>query len=142
MNKTVMKAFSQTNVLVYRLTGGKLWGGADGPGGSRICLVTMTGHKSGKQRTLPLICTRYNDEVVLIASQAGAPEHPIWYHNLMAHPEIDIQIGGDKGRYAVREASAEEKAPRWDKAVETYPQFTDYQAGTDRVIPLLICSPI
>lgn len=138
MNKTLMKVFSKINIFVYRLTNGKLMGSLKG---SPICLVTMTGRKSGRRITIPLIYVAHGENVVLIASQAGAPKHPVWYHNLIADPDIDIQAGSVRRAMQVRQASDAEKAEIWPHAVSVYGEFDDYQAKTNRNIPLLICMP-
>ena len=138
MNKTFLKVFSKANVLVYRLTNGRVWGGLKS---SPVCLVTMKGRKTGKTRTIPLMYVPYGDQVVLVASLAGAPEHPVWYHNLMAHPHVTIQAGSAKQDMDVRQSSPEEKAEIWPHAVAAYGDFADYQERTDRDIPVLICTP-
>ena len=138
MNKTFLKIFSKANVLVYRLTNGRVWGGLKS---SPVCLVTMKGRKTGKTRTIPLMYVPYGDQVVLVASLAGAPEHPVWYHNLMAYPHVTIQAGSAKQDMDVRQASPEEKAEIWPHAVAAYGDFADYQERTDRDIPVLICTP-
>jgi deazaflavin-dependent oxidoreductase (nitroreductase family) len=138
VEKKLMKIASRMNVWVYRMTNGKVMGSMKG---SPICLVTMTGRKSGRTITMPLIYIAHGEDVVLIASQGGAPDHPVWYHNLMANPNIHIQSGSVDRPMRVRQASDEEKAEIWPHAVSVYGEFDDYQAKTDRNIPLLICSP-
>jgi deazaflavin-dependent oxidoreductase (nitroreductase family) len=138
MNKALMKIASKVNVFVYGLTGGRLMGSM---GGSPICLVTMTGRRSGKKRTLPLIYVANGEDVVLVASQGGAPEHPVWYHNLVANPKVEIQSGSAKRAMHVRQASDEEKADIWPLAVSVYGDFAAYKDKTERNIPVLICSP-
>jgi deazaflavin-dependent oxidoreductase (nitroreductase family) len=138
VEKKLMKIASRMNVWVYRMTNGKVMGSMKG---SPICLVTMTGRKSGRTITMPLIYIAHGEDVVLIASQGGAPDHPVWYHNLMANPNIHIQSGSVDRPMRVRQASDEEKTEIWPHAVSVYGDFDDYQAKTDRNIPLLICSP-
>ncbi len=139
MHKTLMKIISKINVFVYRLANGKLMGSLKG---SPICLVTMRGRKTGRRITIPLIYVAHGENVVLIASQGGAPKHPVWYHNLVADPEVEIQAGSVRRAMKVRQASDTEKAEVWPHAVAFYIEFDDYQAKTDRNIPLLICTPI
>jgi deazaflavin-dependent oxidoreductase (nitroreductase family) len=136
--KWVLKAISTLNVWLYRLSGGRIMGKLKG---SPICLVTMTGRKSGRTITIPLMYTAHNDDVLLVASLGGAPKHPVWYHNIMAQPEIVIQDGRRVRTMRARQAGAAEKAALWPLCVASYPEFADYQAKTDRDIPVLICEP-
>jgi deazaflavin-dependent oxidoreductase (nitroreductase family) len=136
---TLVKALSQLNVFVYRLTGGRVMGKLKG---SPVCLLTMTGRKSGRTLTTPLMYTPHGDDVLLVASLGGAPRHPVWYHNLVAHPEITVQDGSRKRAMRARQASAAEKAELWPLCVASYPEFADYQRRTEREIPLMICSPV
>ncbi|MDB5499093.1 MAG: hypothetical protein JWP28_3124 [Phenylobacterium sp.] len=136
--KWILKAFSRLNVFVYRLTGGRMMNRMEG---SPICLLTMTGRKSGRILTTPLMYTAHGDDVLLVASLGGAPKNPVWYHNLVAHPDITIQVGTDKRRMRARQASADQKAQLWPVVVASYPSFDAYRQKTDRDIPLMICSP-
>ncbi|MFN3233302.1 MAG: nitroreductase family deazaflavin-dependent oxidoreductase [Alphaproteobacteria bacterium] len=139
MPKGLMKAFTRLNVWVYKLTGGRMMSEMNG---TPVCLVTMTGRKSGKKRTIPLMYNPSGDDVVLVASMGGAPKHPIWYHNLVAHPDIDVQVRGKgKRKMRVRQASDDEKAVLWPSLEENFPNFSIYAARTDRNIPVMICSP-
>jgi deazaflavin-dependent oxidoreductase (nitroreductase family) len=133
-----VKPFASLNVLVYRLTGGRLMGRL---GGREVCLVTMTGARSGRTRTIPLMYVPYQEGVILVASLGGAPRHPVWYHNLVAHPEIEVQYRSRKMKLRAREVGAEEKARLWPVAVEHYPPYQDYQRRTDREIPVFVCEP-
>lgn len=136
--KWLLKAITRANVLVYRLSGGRLWNTMEG---SPICLVTMTGRKSGKQMTRPLMYTPHGDKVLIVASLGGAPQHPLWYHNVMANPEIAITVGSKTRKMRARQAPAEEKAQLWPLVVASYPSFARYQAATERDIPLIVCEP-
>ncbi len=138
MEKRLMKIASRLNVWIYKMSNGKVMGSMKG---SPVCLVTMTGRKSGRTITIPLIYIAHGEDVVLIASQGGAPDHPVWYHNLMANPHVEIQSGSVARPMVVRQADDAEKAEIWPHAVGVYGEFADYQAKTDRNIPLLICSP-
>ena len=109
--------------------------------GAPICLVTMTGRKSGKRKTIALMYTPHGDDVLLVASLGGAPTHPVWYHNLKTHPEIEIQVGSVRRKMLAREASVDEKRALWPVVVANYRSFEDYQKRTTREIPLFICSP-
>ena len=134
----ILKAFTRLNVWVYRLSGGRLMNKL---GGDPICLVTMTGAKSGLTRTIPLMYVPHGDSVLLVASQGGAPKHPIWYHNLVAHPDIVVEEGGRKRSLRARELGPEEKAEVWPVCVAHYAPYADYQKRTSRPIPVFRCEP-
>jgi deazaflavin-dependent oxidoreductase (nitroreductase family) len=114
---------------------GHEWNGA-------TCLVlTMTGRRSGKQRKVPLIYGKDGDRYLLIASKGGAPEHPIWYLNLQAHPDAEIQVLGEKIPVRARTAGADEKPQLWKVMTESWPNYDAYQERTDRDIPLVVLEP-
>lgn len=136
--KAIIRPMSALNVFFYRMSGGKLMGKL---GGGPVCLVTMTGRKTGKTRVIPLMYNVRGDDVILVASRAGTPTHPAWYYNLIATPDIEIQVGRDKQRYHVRQADDAEKAELWPLLVENYKDFDLYQNRTERNIPVLVCSP-
>ena len=107
-----------------------------------IIIVTSRGNKSGKVRKTPVMRVEHGGEYALVASKGGAPEHPVWYYNLVADPEgIALQDGPEPFDVAVREASGDEKAEWWERAVAAYPPYAEYQAKTDRQIPLFIATP-
>jgi deazaflavin-dependent oxidoreductase (nitroreductase family) len=137
--RVFMKLFTRLNVAVYRASSGRLMNRAFG---SPICLVTMTGRRSGRKLTIPLIHIPIGKDVLLVASQAGLDTHPVWFHNISANPEIGITAGGETRRMRARRASSAEKAALWPVAVAVYADFDQYQARTERDIPLLICSPV
>ncbi|MBW2295383.1 MAG: nitroreductase family deazaflavin-dependent oxidoreductase [Deltaproteobacteria bacterium] len=136
--RPVMKAWSAFNVWVYRLSAGRLLGSFMG---APVCLVTMTGCKSGKIRTIPLIYLPRNDDVILVASQGGMDTHPVWYHNLVANPEVEIQHLARRRKLRARRASDEEKRNLWPHILSIYKDFDSYQQRTARNIPIFICSP-
>jgi deazaflavin-dependent oxidoreductase (nitroreductase family) len=136
--KWILKAITSANVFIYRLSGGRLWNTL---AGSPICLVTMTGRKSGRIMTRPLMYTPHGETVLIVASLGGAPQHPLWYHNIMAHPDIGITVGSVSRKMRARQASAAEKAELWPLVVASYPSFQSYQDSTTRDIPLLVCEP-
>src|SRR5690606_14796770 len=105
-------------------------------------LLTHTGRMSGKEYTTPLLYLRDGDRVVFVASQAGLPKHPQWFHNLVAHPECTVQVLGDVRRMRARTADEAERAELWPKLNELYADFDSYQSWTDRVIPVVICDPV
>jgi F420H(2)-dependent quinone reductase len=136
--KFVVKLFSRFNVWVYRLSGGRLMNTMLG---KPICLVTMTGRKSGQAITQPLMYVPHGREVLLVASLGGAPKHPVWYHNLVATPRVTIQVGSERRAMTVRQASPEEKQALWPVCVAAYPEYATYQTLTERDIPVMVCSP-
>ena len=110
-------------------------------GGGDVCLVRMTGAKSGKVREIPLMYVPYNDGVILVASMAGSPKHPTWYYNLVTHPEIEVTVHGKAMQLVARQANDEEKAEIWPRCCERYKDFDLYQRRTPRNIPVFICEP-
>ena len=136
--KPFVKWFTHLNVLVYQWSGGRLMNRI---GGGDICIVKMTGAKSGLPQEFPLMYLPYQDGVVLVASFAGAPRHPTWYYNLVAHPEIEVTMRGRRRQLVARRASAEEKAAVWPLCCKHYPDFDLYQRRTERDIPVFICGP-
>jgi deazaflavin-dependent oxidoreductase (nitroreductase family) len=105
-------------------------------------LLTHTGAKSGKKRTTPLAYFTDGDNVIVIASRGGHVEHPAWYHNVGANPEVELWSKGVGGRYRAKEAKGKERQRLWDLATGFYPGFARYQerAG-DRRIPVIVCTP-
>ena len=123
------------HVKVYRETNGEqgyLWNGAP------ILLLTTTGRKSGEARTSALIFGRDGDDLLLVASQGGAPTHPNWYHNLSADPDVEVQVQGDVFPATARTASDDEKARLWSIMTEVWPNYDSYQERTDRQIPVVV----
>ena len=110
--------------------------------GLPIIVVTTRGHKSGKLRKTPLMRVEHDGEYALIASQGGAPTHPLWYHNLVADPgAITLQDGAEPHDFAARELEGPERDTWWDRAVAAYPPYAEYQERTDRLIPVFLASP-
>ena len=110
--------------------------------GMPVVVVTMLGAKSGKVRKIPVMRVEHDGTYAVVASLGGAPTHPVWYHNLLAHPLVELQDGPAKGDYAVREVSGAERDLWWARAVEAYPDYADYQTRTSRVIPVLVLEPV
>lgn len=133
------KFFTKVNVAVYKASGGRLMNKI--PGGRPICLVTMTGRKSGKMREIPLMHVPHGDQKILVASLGGISKNPVWYYNLKAAPEVTITADGVTRRYRAREVGPEEKASLWPVLVDAYPPYDEYQARTDRDIPVFVCEP-
>ena len=135
----VIRLMTVANVWAYRLTGGRL--GGTFLRGAPICLVTTTGKRSGQPRTVALLYLPDGDDVVLVASKGGMSKSPAWYHNMVARPEVLVQIGGATRRMRARRASDAEKAALWPRLVAMYRDYDDYQARTTRNIPVMILSP-
>jgi deazaflavin-dependent oxidoreductase (nitroreductase family) len=133
--RLALKLGSGAHAGVYRATGGKLFGRM---GKSPILLLNTVGRKSGRKRTSPLLYVVDSENFVVIASKGGAPTHPAWYLNLRANPDATVEVGDREVRVRAEEADSEEKARLWQKMVEMYPTYDDYQEKTEREIPLLI----
>jgi deazaflavin-dependent oxidoreductase (nitroreductase family) len=137
--RLALKLGSGAHAGVYRATGGKLFGRM---GKSPILLLNTVGRKSGRKRTSPLLYVMDGDNFVVIASKGGAPTHPAWYLNLKANPEATVEVGDREVRVRAEEADSEEKARLWQRMVEMYPTYDDYQQKTGREIPLLKLHPV
>jgi F420H(2)-dependent quinone reductase len=110
--------------------------------GIPIIVVTTLGVKSGKIRKIPLMRVEHDGEYALVASKGGAPAHPVWYYNLKDNGgPIEIQDGPAPGEYDVREISGDERATWWERAVAAFPPYAEYQAKTERQIPVFVASP-
>jgi len=118
-------------------------GGADGAEweGGEVIILTTTGRRTGKLRRTPLIRVTDGERYFVIASLGGAPQHPVWYLNLVANPDVTIQDRDVVHELRARVATPEEKARFWPLAVAAWPSYDDYQASTERDIPLVICEP-
>ncbi len=130
--------FGEEHVHRYRETGGEvgyLWNGVP------ILLLTTTGRRSGQPRTTPLIFGRDGDDYLVIASKGGAPEHPQWYRNLTADPEVELQVKDSVFRARARTAAPQEKSRLWDIMTDLWPNYDVYTTRTDRVIPLVVLTP-
>lgn len=135
-----MKFYTRLNVLVYKFSRGKLMNTA--MGGYPICLVSLVGKKTGKRRDIPLIHVPLASSKILVGSQAGLDSHPAWVYSLRSNPEVTITADGNKERYRAREVSEEEKAELWPHLLSVYPAYDEYQARTDRPIPVFLCEPL
>jgi deazaflavin-dependent oxidoreductase (nitroreductase family) len=111
-------------------------------GGSRILLLTTTGRKSGKEHTMPLIFGEDGGSQVLVASRGGAPEHPGWYLNLEANPEVGVQVKADRFRARARTTEGEERERLWKAMNEIWPYYDEYQTKTTRQIPVVVLDRI
>ncbi|NQZ97403.1 MAG: nitroreductase family deazaflavin-dependent oxidoreductase [Myxococcales bacterium] len=112
-----------------------------GPGLLPTLLLTTTGRKTGEPRALPLIYGTVGDSYVVIASKGGMPSHPIWYLNLEAHPECELQVGAKRLTARARVVEGEERERIWNQMVEVYPPYVDYKKATERIIPVVVLDP-
>lgn len=106
-----------------------------------VVLFSVIGAKSGKKRLVPLMRVEHQGSYAMIASKGGAPEHPAWYANVRANPEVTLQDGTAVANYTVREVDGAEREEWWARAVEAYPPYAEYQEKTDRLIPVLVVEP-
>ncbi len=123
---------------------GHYWDASIGGGAGMVptLLLTTRGRKSGKVLTLPLIYGRAGDGYCVIASKGGAPAHPAWFLNLEAEPEVHVQVGATKFMARARQAEGEEREALWAQMVAIYGPYTDYQAATERRIPVVVMDPV
>ena len=138
VNPLWIKMSSVTHLFWYRATGGLI--------GSRIgrltfLLLTTTGRKSGRSRTVPLLYMHDGDSYVIVGSNGGNATHPAWVHNLRAKPAAGVQAGTRHLRMTAHEANDEERARLWPKIVGMYHDYENYQKSTERKIPLVILEP-
>lgn len=111
---------------------GHIWNGVP------TLLLTTTGRRTGQPYTTPLIYGRDGDRYLIVASRGGAPSHPQWYRNLVAQPEVAVQVQADRFPARARTADAKEKPALWQRMAEIWPAYNDYQNRTEREIPVVI----
>ncbi|MBL6455148.1 nitroreductase family deazaflavin-dependent oxidoreductase [Belnapia sp. T6] len=104
-------------------------------------LLTTTGRKSGERYIFPLFYGKTGNSYIIVASKGGAPEHPGWYRNLLAHPEAEIQVATQKLKVRARTTSGEERERLWKLALGFWPPYADYAKKTDREIPVVVLDP-
>jgi deazaflavin-dependent oxidoreductase (nitroreductase family) len=134
----VVKYMSRANKWLYRLSGG--WLGTSFFG-APVMFLTTTGRKSGEPRTVPLLCLAEGDTLVTVASKGGMSHHPLWYRNLAADGRVEVEFQGTKRPMTARTATPDEKRAWWPKLVQMYPDYANYQARTERDIPVVILTP-
>ncbi|HET6238286.1 MAG TPA: nitroreductase family deazaflavin-dependent oxidoreductase [Acetobacteraceae bacterium] len=139
MRKFMLRTISALNTWIYRVSGGR-WMGRF-PSGAPVCLLTTQGRKSGQRRTVPLLFLADGDDLVIVASQGGAPQHPGWYFNLVADPAAEVQIGRRIFAAAAQVVNEAEKAALWPRLVAIYPSYEAYQQRTTRPIPVVRLTP-
>jgi F420H(2)-dependent quinone reductase len=109
--------------------------------GLPVIVITSRGARSGKVRKTPVMRVEHDGKYVAVASQGGAPKHPVWYFNLVARPDVEVQDGPIKQDMTARELTGAEKAVWWERAVAAFPNYADYQRKTDREIPVFLLEP-
>jgi F420H(2)-dependent quinone reductase len=118
-------------------------GGAEGNTlrGRPVIILTTRGNRSGKIRKTPLMRVEHNGSYAVVASHGGAPTHPVWYHNVVAGPHVQLQDGAQPRRYVAHEAGGAERDAWWDRAVEAWPDYAEYQKKTARQLPVFVLEP-
>ncbi|MEV6654732.1 nitroreductase family deazaflavin-dependent oxidoreductase [Streptomyces sp. NPDC051219] len=106
-----------------------------------VVILTTLGAKSGKIRKSPLMRVEHDGSYAVVASLGGAPKHPVWYHNVVADPRVELQDGPVRQDMLAREVTGDEKAVWWARAVEAFPDYAEYQKKTDREIPVFVLEP-
>jgi deazaflavin-dependent oxidoreductase (nitroreductase family) len=133
---------TKLHVALYRRSGGRLGGAAPGWPDAKIALVDHRGAKSGILRTSPLVYRSDGDSLAIIASKAGQPTNPAWFHNLMANPETTVQIGSEVRPVRARIATEGEGERFWAEFIAVYPSYAGYrERAHPRVIPIVILEP-
>ncbi|MEU9479044.1 nitroreductase family deazaflavin-dependent oxidoreductase [Streptomyces sp. NPDC048191] len=110
--------------------------------GLPVVVLTTRGAKSGKIRKTPLMRVEHEGAYAVVASQGGAPKHPVWYFNVITDPHVELQDGPVRQDMRAREVTGEEKARWWERAVAAYPPYADYQKKTSREIPVFVLEPL
>ena len=123
----------------FRANGGKVGGRFEG---MTLLLLHSTGAKSGQERVNPLACRRDGDAWVVFASKAGAPTNPDWFHNVVAHPDVEVEVGTERFAARARVAEAEERERIWSLQKQELPGFAEYEAKTTRQIPVVVLDPV
>ena len=129
-----MNDFNQGIIEEFRANGGKVAAFGDAP----LVLITTKGAKSGKTLVTPLVSQPQDDGTLYVfASYAGAPKNPAWYHNLVAHPEVEVEFGTDHFTARATPITGAERDAIYSRQKELFPQFAEYEAKTDRIIPVV-----
>jgi len=131
--------YARKQVEKYEATDGEKGGDMKG---RPVIVLTSVGAKSGKIRKTPLMRVEHDGTYAVVASLGGAPEHPVWYYNLKANPHVELQDLATKRDYTAREVTGDEKTVWWDRAVEAWPEYANYQKKTSRQIPVFVLEPV
>jgi deazaflavin-dependent oxidoreductase (nitroreductase family) len=140
LGRVAIQWMAGANTVAFRLSHGRV--ARQVPGGAPICLVTTTGRRTGRPRTVPLLYLPHgDDQIVLVASRGGMSTHPAWYLNLRADPRATVETGASRRQMVARRATATERAELWPALTAVYPRFEVYQRRTARLIPVMILGP-
>jgi deazaflavin-dependent oxidoreductase (nitroreductase family) len=130
--------WSAKQVDAYESSGGERGNTLNGV---PVVIVTTRGAKTGKLRKIPLMRVEHGGRYAAVASKGGAPEHPVWYHNLKADPHVELQDGPAPVDMVARELDGDERAEWWRRSTEVWPDYDTYQTKTDRLIPVFLLEP-
>ena len=133
--RAVQRGFTSAHTAIYRR-----FGLAQRIGDTPVLLLTTTGRKSGRPRTVPVVYVP-GEEPVLVASNGGGPSHPAWYLNLLTEPRASVDIAGERREVVARTATGEERDRLWARAVQIYPAYASYQRRTERKLPVVVLEP-
>ena len=134
----VFQAAANRNMRICRASNGRFGGRMVGTK-ARILILHHVGRKSGTQRATPLIYVFDGDDLAIVASKGGVDKHPAWFHNVVANPDVEVDLaGGERRAVRARVAEGEERERWWRRAVESYPPYEDYQSYTERKIPIVL----
>lgn len=130
-----MDDFNHAIIEEFRANGGKVGGMFDG---AALLLLHTTGAKTGKERIAPLAYRREGDDLVVFASKAGAPTHPDWFHNLVANPNVTVEVGTETFDAVARVTAGEEREAIWARQKSEIKNFAEYERKTEREIPVVV----
>lgn len=122
-------------IAEFRENDGKVGGMFEG---APLLLLHHTGAKSGKERVTPLVYQPVNDKHAIFASKAGAPTNPDWYHNIVANPDVKVEVGTETVNLHARVLEGDERSTVWERQKELMPTFAEYEEKTDREIPVIV----
>ena len=134
----LVRAATGLHAAVFRASGGRLMSRFDG---APLLVLHHRGARTGEPRSTPLIHLRDGENVVVVASMGGQPKNPAWYHNLRAHPEVEIELGGRRRPVSARLATPEEAARLWPRLSAMWPAWEDYKTRTEREFPVFVLEP-
>jgi deazaflavin-dependent oxidoreductase (nitroreductase family) len=134
LTKTLMKTFVKGHVWLYKASGGRR---GTMMNGRKLILLTTTGKRSGQPRTVPVVPFIDGKDMYVIASMGGAPSHPAWYGNLVANPDVGVQLGSETWRARATPLEGAERDRIWGRLTAEMPNFAKYQEKTTRVIPVI-----
>lgn len=136
----LLRRAAGSHTFLYRASRGAI--GHRVPGmRAPFLLLDHVGARSGRRRTSPLLYVPDGDSVAVVASKGGFPKNPGWFHNLLANPETTVQVGSERRPVRARVADPEERERLWQRALEVWPAYADYQQRTERQIPVVVLEP-